>query len=280
MPIPLFSLLIGYILYRILKNQSKGLIWLSITFALAIQCHLSIFIFLPLIVSVIFIKRKLFSRRIILISLAIFILLQLPLIIFDLRHNFLNSRAGLNIILGKNQAMEVSSFQERSSLFLSSLGRFMWLPAFPDLFSESGQCKELAWLQKRAYPESILFVLSGIAIFIVWYFFKESKKGFFISGSDSSSAIKVLSVILLQVLLFIVFYERKIFEYYFLFFFPWLAIILGNSLDFIWQKEHGRTVVIPIIIVFISLNLLTLFTADFSYAYKDKIAALDYSKKT
>ncbi|MBM3284004.1 hypothetical protein FJY90_07245, partial [Candidatus Gottesmanbacteria bacterium] len=268
MPIPLFSLLIGYILYQILEKRTEKLIWLSVTYAIAIQCHLSILIFSPLIVYVIFIRRKEFSKKIALLSMAIFILLQTPLVIFELRHNFLNSKAAVNIILSKNQSAEISSLQERNSLFLSTLGRFFWIPSYPDLFLESGQCRELTWLRKDAYPESILFILAGISIFI----FLSVKKNIFNNSS------KIMLGIFISTIVFVEFYQRQIFEYYLLFFFPWLGMILGCSCNYIWQKEHGKIIITPIITIFVILNLITVLTANFSYSYKEKYAAIIFTR--
>jgi len=268
MLIPLFSLLIGFLLYQILNNKPKRLLWLAFIFGLAVQCHLSILIFLPLIIYILIIKRREFSQKIILTSLAIFIILQTPIILFDFRHNFTNSRAVMNIFSGKNQSIQTSHLKERNALFLSSLGRFFWLPSHPDLFLESGQCKELSGLRKDAYPESILFILAGISIFI----FLSLKKNAF------SNSSKIVLGIFFLTLIFVEFYNRQIFEYYLLFFFPWLGILLGCSLNYIWQKEHGKIIAIPIISIFVILNLFTLFTANFSYSYNEKIAAILFAK--
>ena len=265
-PIPLFSLLIGFLLYRILNNNRKSLLLLALSFGIAIQAHLSILIFLPLIIYAVMKKYKIVGIKTIFLSIIIFILLQTPIILFELRHNFLNTKAFINLVAKKSEQTSTSSFSERNSLFLSTLGRFFWVPYKPDLFLESGQCKELSSLRKNAYPEGIIMVMVGLIIFLRRYF---SKNKF------ATSSKLILSICLLT-FLFVLFYNRSIFEYYFLFFFPWLAIALGRSLDLIWGRKQGKVIVLPVIILFVVLNLMTLFSAYSSYSYPDKLEAMRF----
>lgn len=265
-PVPLFSLLLGFLLYQILKGKPKNLVVLAFVFALVFHIHLSLLVFIPLILYVIWAKRKTFSKKLILLSLSIFLLIQIPLIFFEFRHNFLNTKAAFNLLLNKNSE-NVSTLGERSTFFVSTLGRLFWLPANADLSLESGQCKELSSFQKSAYPEGILLILAGLIIFGWWCF-----KNF----SDSA---KIVIGIFSITFLFVVFYGREIFEYYFLYLFPWLSIALGKSLSFIWEKEHGKVVVIPIVSLFIILNFSTLLSSSPSYSYKDKIEAINFVKQ-
>lgn len=279
--VPLFSLLIGYLLFQILNKRKGKIVWLAFVFGLAIQSHLSMLIFVPLIFYALWVRKRELSRKIIFLSLIIFLLLQGPLILFELRHNFLNSKAVVNLILGKSgQQASFSTLIERNTLFLSSLGRLFWVPLKPDLFLESGQCWQLSMFRRDAYPEGVLLVLIGVAIFGWWHFHKQrGRLRWKISRSEFTYSSKIIAGIFLLALIFIELYNRAFFEYYLLFFFPWLTIALGWSTDFIWQNKHGRLIITPVIFLFIVLNLLTLFTSSFSYSYKDKIAAINFAKK-
>lgn len=280
-PVPFFSLLLGFILYQLANSKIKYLPWLALIFGLAIQCHLSMLIFLPLIGYILWIRRHLITRKIFTISIIIFLLLQTPIIIFDLRHNFINSKAVINLVLNKQQEnSSYSTLHERTSLFLSTLGRIFWTPFTPDLFLESGQCRELNQYRKNAYPEGIILTFAGLGIFFWWFMNKRSKHREFIKWkSDVRWSARIIFILFFVTLLFIIFYNRQIFEYYFLFLFPWLAVVLGWSANFIWNKEHGKLVMAPIIILFIGLNLLTLFTAKFSYSFEEKSAAINFAKQ-
>lgn len=265
-PIPLFSLLIGFLLYKILNKNRKSLLLLALSFGIAVQAHLSILIFLPLIIYVVMKRFKILRLKTVLLSIIIFILLQTPIILFELRHNFLNTNAFINLVAKKSEQTASSGFSERNSLLLSTLGRFFWVPYKPDLFLESGQCKELSGFRKNAFPEVILITVVGIIIFAWW-----CKKKF------SLSSKLVLSIFLLT-FIFILFYNRTVFEYYLIFFFPWLAIALGKSLDLIWEKPLGMIIVLPVITLFVVLNMTTLFSAYSSYSYPDKLETMRFVK--
>ena len=212
-PIPLFSLFIGYILYQLAKDKVKYLPWLSFAFGLAVQCHLSILIFLPLIVFILWKKHHLIHKRLFLFFLAIFIFLQLPILIFDLRHNFINSRAVVNLLIARNQENKTySSLHERSSIFFSAVGRVFWMPFNPDLFLESGQCKELERYRKNALFEGLILISVFIAIFFWWY--KEKKKQHFNLNRFEKSidlSLKIIIFLFFITLFFVIFYNRQIF---------------------------------------------------------------------
>ncbi len=194
----------------------------------------------------------------------------MPIIAFELRHNFLNSKAAVNLVFNHN-CKNTSTAIERGNLLLSTFGRYFWLPTSADLSLETGQCKELLTFRKNAYPEGILLVLAGLIVFAWWVFRSEE-------GRKSYSA-KIIIGISSLTFLFVLIYRREVFEYYFLYLFPWVAIVLGKNLSIIWDKKHGSLIVIPTVLLFIVLNLSTLFSATSSYSHKDKLEAIAFANK-
>lgn len=279
-PVPIISLLIGLFLYRITRKKYHYLPWLILVFSIGFQSHLSMLVFAPLIIYIIWKHRKHYKPKILWLSLAIFILLQLPLILFDLRHNFVNLKAAVNLMTGNNQvATAYSTLPERGSIFLNALGRFFWLPAYPDIFVEGGQCSELTAFIKNAYPEIKILVLVGIAIFLLSFIkFAKSKARLQINDDYTDGAKRIVMSIFALAIFVVLFYQRSFYEYYLLFLIPYLAIVLGKSLDYIWSQEHGSSIVFFLIGLFTLLNLVTLFTATASYSYTDKLQALKFSK--
>lgn len=270
MLVPIFSLIIGYLLFQILEKKTSKIIWLAAVFGIAIQSHLSILIFIPLILYVILKRKKEISKKNIILAFLVFIILQSPLIIFDLRHNFTNAKATLNLIRNFNKSSEIkSNFRQRNNLFLSSLGRFIWVPLKPDLFLESGQCSQLSAFRKNSYPEIIILSLLAITIFVRSSIGNDKKK----------QSSKMTLAILVSTLFFILFYNRAVFEYYFLFFFPWLAIVLGHNLEHISARNKGKQITAIIVGLFIIANLITTISAKFSYSYEDKLKAISFAKQ-
>ncbi len=280
--VPFFSLFIGYLLYTILQGQTHKLLILSLAFGLAIQTHLSILVFLPLIIYVLWLKRHEFSKRVIIFSIIIFILLQSPLILFELRHGFLNSKATINLINRFNTSQLSSSYTERIGLFVSTLGRFGWLPAAPDLFLETGKCLDYYPFSKGAYIESILIVLGGL-VFFIWYhlrylLFSSKYKKHAEYLNQHNSAIVIIGLVLITFFVILV-YSSRLYEHYFLYFLPWLAILLGWVVSHFWKSKLGQIILSIILLLFISSNLLTVFTANMSYSYFDKLNIVEFVKK-
>ncbi|OGG00988.1 hypothetical protein A2153_05965 [Candidatus Gottesmanbacteria bacterium RBG_16_38_7b] len=271
--VPLLSLLIIYFLYQINLNRQHYLIYLAVIFGLAFHTHLSLLIYTPLIIYVLYRKFKSIKKRILLYSLIIFLILQLPLIIFELRHNFPNSSAVINLVTGRTVFQtDQSKLPERIKVLTNFFGRFIFIPPFPDLFAEKGLCKDLTWVKKNAYPEIVGLSFLGLLYFLISY------KSHFRVGRKKFPFLLIISVFLLTIIS-VLFYPRSFHEYYLLSLFPLLAIILGVSVGIIWQKEHGQLIVSFIISLFFTLNLITLFTAQNSFNYNRKLAVLDFARQ-
>lgn len=278
--VPLFSLLIGFFSFRLLQSSKKSVIWLAVLLGLSFHIHLSLLIFFPLVVYVIFKKRKLLGRRLIVWSLVIFILLQLPQIFFEVRHNFINTRAAFSVISAKSN--NTQTFLQRNNIFLSSVGRFVLLPFAADLSLQSGQCVSLIGYKKDDILLGfiVLFLILTVYLYRADVFvekvLKRKRKE---PPVELSAGSRVIVFIFFLSLLFTVFYTRGVFEYYFLFVFPWLAILLGRILDHIAQNQYGRISVISISLIFAVFNLVSLFTASFSFPYEEKMGAVNFAKK-
>jgi hypothetical protein len=278
--VPLFSLIIGYLTIKLLSKKTNCLPLLALVFGIAIQSHLSILIFLPVLVFAVIKNLKFITRKVLIISVILFLLTQLPIIAFDLRHNFTNTRALLHLITNNSFVNTgTSTFMERSSIFLSTLGRFVWIPYPVDIFLESGQCKDLTQLRKTITPEIIAAVIFAVAVF-VWVQRKNRviKNPQFFKNFSKFKTFLLVGIIF-PTFLFILFYNRGVFEYYYLYLFPWLAIFTGLAVNWIWKKEDGNIFVTSLLIFFIVLNLLSLLTAENSYAYSDKIKAVNFVKE-
>lgn len=89
---PFFSLLCIYSIWRVWeKHEFKWLIVLGISFAFVLQSHYLGLLLLPTILIFWYLARP--PLRYSLIAILLFALLMSPLVIFDFRHNFVNSHA-------------------------------------------------------------------------------------------------------------------------------------------------------------------------------------------
>ena len=108
---PFFALLSVYSVWKVWrKNEFGWLIVLGISFAFVLQSHylgllLAPTIFLFWILTIRNLKDKRAFIRKSLLGLFIFLLLMSPLLIFDLRHNFMNTKAFYNFIVNRDTAL-------------------------------------------------------------------------------------------------------------------------------------------------------------------------------
>jgi len=196
--IPLFTLLCIYLASEVLKGKKKYIPWIFLVTALALQSHFqAIFLLLVALTAIYFYKtkRKLPTKE---LSLGVFLALLtlLPLIVFDLRHDFLNLRAFLHLMSTPQHGA--------SGNMLSSI-----LTAYFKLISS------LSWLLP------IKSSLSGIVVLLV------SVLGIFKSRLNHPLKIILLSSIAVPPLLFS-FYQGSLSEYYFLISF--MPVLMGLSI--------------------------------------------------
>lgn len=116
---PFFSLLSMYAIWKVWKeNELNWLIVLGFSFAFVLQSHYLGLFLLPVIFVYWLLKLintknkgilKIFIRKSILAFVA-FIMLMSPLFIFDLRHNFLNTKALIKLIADRNSTVSINLF--------------------------------------------------------------------------------------------------------------------------------------------------------------------------
>lgn len=269
-PVPLLSLLIVFFLFKIASGNSKYVYFLATAFAFVFHTHLSLLIFTPLIVWALIKNKNKIPKKTLLKSFLIFLLFLTPLFLFDIRHNFTNSKAVINIFSNSNQNISKTSIVERSNIFINFLGRFLWVAPSPDVYSEKGLCKELTSLKKNAYPEMIGLIF----IFIVFFIYMHHKLK---TVNQYNSAKYVISIFFFG-FLFVFLYSRNFSEYYLNFLTPFLSILMGVSLSYIWKFVQGEIAVTIFMIFYLVLNLITLFTAKNSYSLINQKSVLEFAK--
>ncbi len=194
---PFLSLLSLYFLYElIVKKRYKFFIFLALTEALAIQSHgTGMVLIMASVISLILFRVNL-KNKYFLIAVGLFLFLQVPLVAFDLRHNFLNSRA-LFSYESKPRKTQLQSIPQN---FLNFSSRLIYFPA-KNLDYEQNLCP----FYKKTSPVEIITVLVlGLLLIGIYQSFKEK------NTAGSLSIIFILST-----MLGLVFFKDKIAEYYF-----------------------------------------------------------------
>ncbi len=113
---PLISIISFYICYQAI-NHKFSFIWAMFFAGLISNIHLVPISLVPIIIFSFVIGRQKISLKEILLGIVAFIIPFLPLVVFDLRHNFLNTQKILELISGTNSSGQIYS-------------PFLWLRSF------------------------------------------------------------------------------------------------------------------------------------------------------
>lgn len=252
--IPLGAVINLYFLKKITGKDST-ILWiiLGILSGLFINMHFS-FIFI-IIFNIFFLflsnlKQKNFKIKNYFLFFLSFSITFLPLIIFDLRHDFLNIKLFINFFFGKEKTQ--------------SYDLFLWMPVFYNMI------KNLTIVNLNNNLKILFFYLSFILIF--FYLIKKEKENF------TKIFLKSFLLIWLIFPIFFIVYNKRPSEYYFLFLMPYFYITIILFFNKIEIKKIFFLYLL--IIFFINKNqLFSVINDDLSgLYYKDK--TIKYIKKT
>lgn len=223
--IPLGIMLYWLFLYRLDKKITVlNLFGLGVILGLLVNLHFQIF-FLILFTCLFFLihppLRKRISPRLILTILIGIAVCMLPLALFDLRHDFLNTKLFIN-------------FFHSGDVGDKNSGLFFWVPVFTNFV--------FPFLHTRSIIVGVIFY--GVIESIV-YWLCMKKKGFFGSFYKSFFLVWIIFPFLFS------FYGKRPSEYYFLFLYPFILVAL---IDF-FLIEKKRFFLILFLTVFLFINI-------------------------
>ena len=221
----IISLLIFYFLYMSLKTKKiTFLVFLSLFTGYSFQVHITAIFFPVIIVASFLLLRPKFKLKAYFISIIIFLISFIPIILFDLRHDFLNTRGILKLLVSSGQTHYLVNAKKLVTLlFENSAAVFM--PNFPKI---------------------ALTISAFLLIFIL----------------VSSKLLKEAKVIILLWLLIPLFlllpYKNNIPEYYLMATFPVLVFLGGIFGDCLFK--FNRIIFVLLIVIFLGFNLKSRFS--------------------
>jgi len=244
--IPLGTILVINTLFKITKkNDSMSWLFLGLLLGFFVNLHFQ-FVFVILFATIFLIISILQGLKIdwkkIFLLLFGFIILFSPLFLFDLRHQFLNSKLFLNFFTGSG----------------NQLGKdyFSWILVFGNFI------KPLVGINNDTV--TILFlILTGIATVFLTY----KEKGKFLKKL-------YLSILILWILvpIFFIYYGKRPSEYYYVFFYPLIYCVLIN---FIFSFKKITPYLFSVLVCF----LIAINVEPVKGLLKDNNFGLFYKKK-
>jgi 4-amino-4-deoxy-L-arabinose transferase-like glycosyltransferase len=234
--VPLITIIWLAVVGWIHENKRKKLPWLSLGLLLGIgiNFHFQI-IFLGLLTAIFLIKSKKMNFSNILMALVGFSATFFPLIIFDLRHNLLNTRLFLDFI-GAN---------------VNRRDFFAWLPVLANFLSGFTGLS-------LGVPASLGLI--AIFLFLAFLVGKKQKESF------HERLFTSLVIFLALFLLGFGFYNQRPSEYYFNFLFPLLILLLAEFL----AKQKSLLLILLLVCFWSYASLPLLRPVSFSLKDKDQ----------
>jgi hypothetical protein len=233
--IPLLSLLIMWCIAKIAKGQRRWAFLLASVLALAFHAHMTSGALLLFVIISWIVLRLPIRKKEILLAIGLFLLLQVPLLAFELRHEFINSKALVNLV---SRPHETTSFSiaavDVARLALNTAGRLLYAPAGLDIANELTLCTQYATRRFRPPIWSIL-----LALVALWNLFRERKR----------PGVKLLLMLFGANLLGLVWYRMRaapgnwyqgqLSEYFFFPSYPGVFLSLGLLAED-WMRRLGK----------------------------------------
>lgn len=264
---PLFSLIILYCLYQIIKDRQKYVYLLGASLALVIHADLSYYVFLVLTVLA-WIVFKLPFKKNTLIALSFIFISFVPLIFFDARHNFANIRPVANFLhAGRNKpGFEIQKFKENLLLFPRAATRFIYTSGDNQVSKQYSYCNSFVTEKFAAIPP-IFILLSAILLlyFIYWAFFKNKNPGWRLA-----SLLLILYFTGIQIYGTIL--KADIFEHYLTGIFAIYILIAASLLGRLPKKLW-----LAALAIFVTVNLYKFSLSQNSQGLTEKRLAIEYT---
>lgn len=256
-PMPFFSLLTLYLIYKALRKNSLKLFILSgFLFGITIQLHY-LALFLGVIISAyillyqfVYSKNNFFSKT---IKQYLFIFLGFlagwsPFLAFEIRHGFPNIINIFNFVFNPGDVHGGGRFFEIiNSVFFRVFGRLVTNFPLPEKASLWSKVNVDAW----SYATLVLGLISiGFLLF-------KCLKAYKARSLDFAKLSLLLIWFIFGIGLFGL-YKKSIYDYYFGFMFPLPFLIVGFFLKSLWRKGIGKILSVVILLILIYLNTLTI----------------------
>jgi len=266
---PAISLIVIYSLLRIIEGSQKYKYILAVTLAFAINVDPSniIFIILSIVAWTIY---KIPLNRSSFFAFAILIFSFLPLVLFDLRHGFVNTKPILKYFQEKKShpSLSVKSFSQNTKIFPLTLTRIVYPFGIDEVAKQYSYCKTYTQEKLSSVPIVAIVFSSFVLISFFVYALKNSQ----------NAALLLPTLLLFLYFIAIQIYgtllNSDIFEHYITGLFPALVLILAKFLSALPKKLW-----LFLLAIFIIINVGTASKFKNSIGFQQKMEAVKYTQE-
>lgn len=256
----ILSVITLYLINQLRSRPSLKLVWiLAFITSLATHAHATGFVLLLFVLFSFPIYR--FSRRHLFHFIIVFLILQTPLVLFDLRHNFTNTRA-LTAMFTQSSPPVSDSNPQPLKLTTNTFARLLFTPA-SDISNELTHCTELT--EARSLPGIPFSILATIVLF---YALSQLK------SKNPYSLLLFTNLVLLFAYSYIspqTFYAGQSAEYFLLPSFASFLILTAGLLHKLYKHRPLPIAALVLLLITINLHVNLNLTHTHGFAAKNQL---------
>ncbi len=280
------SLIALTIFYSLLKLKKGSVSWLFILiFALiaASQFEVATLLFIPFVIIAFLLFHIPLTRKQLAFCLVVFLLSQSGLILFDIRHQFLNTRYFINyfrpqenIRIERNVPLTgLRSSYLAHNLIPGTLTRAIFPFGSPNLAIQYANCPQYLSSKQNQIP--FLFEIPVMAILLFGAKNAWDKR----HDKKEPSQIIVLCVVLFTIYfsalsIYTYIFQGEMAEYYLIPTFSFFFIVTSYFLSLLFNARMKWGVILGVFL-FAFFNIYKLLISENSYGFKQKIDAVKYA---
>lgn len=274
---PLVSIVSYFSVFQLVKTKNpRWFIPLTLALIVGVQSDPSNFSILLTSTIAILLFRLPFKNLWAAAAVFLFVFSHIPLLIFDLRHDFLNSKAVLKFFSGQTGSglnLDPHVFWDTLLLVPLNFTRFFWVFGNKDAAYQIHPSEVFINAKYSAIPIYVLYVAAAVLLIFLFFSFRNPKKNFAAFIISLHIAISVLGVILHNL-----FFGRWTFEWILQILFP--AYAIGFSIIILYLIHRFKILTLPFLLIFIIylvFSLKTIMTSPNSYNLQDKLNAVRFA---
>lgn len=227
--VPFFSSLFIYSIFQaFIKNKYLWLVFSGLSLGVLFQLHYVTFIFVPTIAALWVIFRPKIPIKNLLLSVFAFITAYFPFILFEIRHQFVNTQGAWRFLWQQKSEATTSFFHTISDVLVRLFWRLVVI--------------------ENAELTKFLLVLLGFTLYLTFKLWTKNP--------DKTKALKMLIIWFFAGIFSFGLYRGVIYDYYFGSLFPLPFLFVGIMTMMLWKySKVGKVIATVILISLVFFNL-------------------------
>lgn len=275
--VPSLALSVYLLIFNYVKKRKfKTFVFLVFALVAASQNEGTSLSLIALVASYLLINKVRIGGKKLLFALLVFILSQIPLLFFDIRHEFFLTRSFFSFF-SRNAAFTESfvfiTIKNSLEVFPMIFSRFLFIDGQKSISGQILPCADLLNERMSKIPPA-MFLFSSVVLIFFMLRFKQK-----IKGRMGFQIVSLhLSIALAGIIIYNFFLTGYFYEWMFLILFPAFSFIAAYFLIHLFQKNVLlKVAVVVFLTIFLIWNLRFVFGLEDGFGLKAKTDAVKYA---